>query len=74
MGCGERLTEGRNDILKAKLLLHLAENTFVASSISLATFYVSIGLEAEAELCIFLITNAYIYVFHERTHHRDSLL
>ena len=70
----ERLTESRNNILESELLHHTLEDAVVTLSICLAALYVSIWLEAQAELSIFLITDANVNVLHQRTHHRDSLL
>ena len=70
----ERLTESRNNILESELLHHTLEDTIVTLSISLTTFYVSIWLEAQAELSILLITDADVNILHQRTHNRDSLL
>ena len=72
--CAVALAERRNNILEAELLHHLREDTLVAGSIGLATLNISIGLEAKAELSILLVTNAYIYILHERAHDGDSLL
>ena len=70
----ERLTESRNNILESELLHHTLEDAVVTLSICLAALYVSIWLEAQAELSIFLITDANVNVLHQRTHYRDSLL
>ena len=70
----ERLTKCRNYILEAKLLHHTLEDTIVSLSVSLTALYVSIWLEAQAELSIFLITDADIYILHQWTHNRDRLL
>ena len=68
------LAKCRNHILEAKLSLHLLEDTLVASSVSLTTLYVSIGLETKTELCILLVTDADIHILHQGSHDRDSLL
>ena len=72
--CTETLAKRRNNILEAKLLTHLLEDTLVTSSVSLSTLHVSIGLEAKAKLCILLVANADIDILHQRAHDGDSLL
>ena len=70
----ERFAESRNNIFESELLHHALEDSVVTLSISLTALYVSIWLEAQAELSIFLITDANINILHQRTHNRDSLL
>ena len=70
----ERLAQCAHHILEAEFLAHLLEDSLVAGSVGLSAFHVSIGLETKAELSIFLVTNAYVNILHQRAHDRDGLL
>ena len=73
--CGRiRFAEGRYDIFETEFPCHCLENAFVAFCIGIAAFDIAVGLEAEAEFGIFLVADAYIHIFHKRTHDRLSLL
>ena len=65
----KRLTESRNDILEAKLLHHALEDSIISLSVGLTSLYVSVWLEAQAELSILLVTDANVNILHQRTHH-----
>ena len=60
--------ESRNNIFESEFFSHCLEDTLVAFSISLSTFYISVGFEAQTELCIFFVTDTNINKLHQRLH------
>ena len=66
----ERFAQCRNNIFESEFFHHLLEDTFVAFSICVACFNVSIRFEAQTQFRIFFVTDTYIYILHQRFHDR----
>ena len=72
--CAERFAQRAHYILETELFHHLLEDAFVALGIRLAAFYISIRLEAQAQLGVLFVAYTYVHIFHQRAHDADSLL
>ena len=68
MTCREWFTQSRNNIFESEFFSHCLEDTLIAFSISLSTFYISVGFEAQTELRIFFVTDTNINKLHQRLH------
>ena len=74
VGSREGLAEGGHYILESKLLHHALEDAIVTLGICLAAFYISLGLEAKAELGVFLVADTYVNILHQGLHDALGLL